>query len=55
VIFYGHQLGMSRRETLTTTYGEMLDMIACMAISSGHAEPIDKNMISRLEDALEVS
>lgn len=45
---------MSRRETLTTVYGEMLDMIACMAISSGHAEPLDKNTITRLEDALEV-
>lgn len=45
---------MSRRETLTTTYGEMLDMIACMAISSGHAEPLDKNTITRLEEALEV-
>ena len=55
LIYYGHQLGMSRRETLTTTYGEMLDMIACMAISSGHAEPVNKHTISRLEDALEVT
>ena len=45
---------MSRRETLTTTYGEMLDLLACMAIAGGHAEPLNKNMISRLEDALEV-
>lgn len=45
---------MSRRETLTTTYGEMLDMIACMAISSGHAEPFDKHTLDRLEDILEV-
>lgn len=46
---------MSRRETLTTTYGEMLDMIACMAVSNGSAEPLDKNTLERLEDVLEVT
>lgn len=32
---------MSRREILTTKYGEMLDMIACLAIYNG-AEPAKK-------------
>lgn len=46
---------MSRRETLTTPYGEMLDMIACMAIANGAAEPTDKTTLTRLEDILEVT
>lgn len=32
---------MKRDETLCTRYGEMLDMIACMAINNG-AEPKQK-------------
>lgn len=33
---------MSRRETMNTSYGEMMDMIACMAIENGGAEPKEK-------------
>jgi hypothetical protein len=47
-------LNMSRRETLTTRYGEMCDMIACLAIYNRTAEPEERRTISRLEDALEV-
>lgn len=35
LIFYGHQLGMSRQEIMTTRYGEMMDLIACLAIYNG--------------------
>ena len=34
-LFYGRKLGMSKREILATTTGEMADMLACMAIYSG--------------------
>lgn len=37
-VFFGHQLGMSRQETLSTRYGEMLDMISCLAIYNGGAD-----------------
>lgn len=41
LIFYGHKLNMSREETMNTRYGELLDMIACLAISNG-AKPKQK-------------
>lgn len=34
-LFYGRQLGMSRREILACPIGEMQDMIACMQIVNG--------------------
>lgn len=37
-IFYGLKLGMTRQETLLTRYGEMLDLISCLAISNGAEE-----------------
>lgn len=37
-IFYGHQLNMTKQETLCTRYGEMNDLISCLAIYNGHAE-----------------
>ena len=30
---------MDRREILVTRYGEMMDMIACLAIFNGSAKP----------------
>lgn len=30
---------MSKEEIYITTYGEMMDMLACMAIYSGSAKP----------------
>lgn len=30
---------MDRREILITRYGEMMDMLACMSIYEGSAEP----------------
>lgn len=37
-IFYGHMLGMSRQETLATRWGEMNDLVACLAIYNGKAK-----------------
>lgn len=34
---------MSKQEILITPYGEMLDMIACLAIYEGNAEPKTKH------------
>lgn len=44
---------MSRQEILATRYGEMLDMIACMAIQNG-AKPRKKRKRIRYEDAIEL-
>lgn len=45
---------MTRREILSTTYGEMLDMISCLAIYNG-AEPAEKaSSVSTVEETLEV-
>lgn len=30
---------MGRQETLTTTFGEMMDLISCLSIYEGNAEP----------------
>ena len=30
---------MSRQETLNTLYGEMLDLISCLAVYNGAAKP----------------
>lgn len=38
LIFYGHMLGMSRRETLATRYGELVDLIACLSVYNGTAK-----------------
>ena len=38
MIFYGHQLNMSRQETINTTLGEMCDLISCLAIYNGNAK-----------------
>lgn len=38
LIFYGHQLHMSRQEIMLTRYGELMDMIACLSIYSGNAK-----------------
>ena len=34
-VYYGLKLGMSKKETMRTGYGEMLDLIDCMAIDNG--------------------
>lgn len=49
-LFYGHMLNMSRQETLITKYGEMNDLISCLAIYNGVAE--EKKKIRSFEDAM---
>lgn len=44
MLFYGRQLGMSRQEIMHTRYGEMLDMISCLAIYNGTAREKAKKM-----------
>lgn len=39
-LFYGRQLGMSRREILSCPVGEISDMISCMQIANG-AQPVE--------------
>ena len=38
MIFYGHKIGMTRQETLATRYGEMMDLISCLAVYNGTAK-----------------
>ena len=37
-LFYGRRCGMSKREIMVTTLGEMNDMISCLSIYEGGAE-----------------
>lgn len=37
-LYYGSVLGMSHRETLLQSYGDMISMINCIAIDRGLAE-----------------
>ena len=37
-------LNMTRQETLNTLYGEMLDMISCLAVYNGAAVPVKENL-----------
>lgn len=34
-LYQGRKIGMSKREIMVTTVGEMSDMIACMLIEAG--------------------
>lgn len=44
-MFYGHQMGMNRQEINGTIYGQMLDLISCLAIYGGaEPEPEEKSM-----------
>jgi len=49
MIFYGHQLNMTRQETINTTLGEMSDLISCLAIYNGNAKERTKRSF---DDAL---
>lgn len=37
-IFYGYRMGLNRKETLATRYGEFMDLMACEAIDKGTAK-----------------
>ena len=45
-------MNMSRDETMQTRYGEFMDLLACMAIDNGGAEPKKKKMT--MEEVLEL-
>lgn len=44
---------MERQEILDTLYGEMMDMIACLSIYEGRAEP-KKERITDFETAMKM-
>ena len=52
-LFYGRKLGMQRQEILDTLYGEMCDMIACLAIYEGNAAP-KKEKITDFDEAMKM-
>ena len=35
-------MNMNRQEVMCTRFGEMMDMIACLSIYNGSAEPVSK-------------
>lgn len=37
-IYYGYQMGLTRKETICTRYGEFMDLMACDAITKGQAK-----------------
>lgn len=41
-LFYGRRINMTKQEILITPFGEMMDMISCLAIYEGTADPIYK-------------
>lgn len=43
-LFYGRRCGMQTREIMITTYGEMADMISCLSIYEGGAEPAEPEL-----------
>ena len=45
---------MGRQEILTTRYGELLDLISCLAIYSGSAEPAGQSRTLSIDESLEV-
>lgn len=38
-LFYGRKCGMCKQEIMVTTFGELNDMISCLSIYEGGAEP----------------
>lgn len=43
---------MDRQEIINTRYGEMLDMIACLSIYNGGAQPKKKKKIMSYDDVI---
>lgn len=43
-LYYGRLLGMGRREVLSSPVGEILDLIACMAIDHGATPKVYADM-----------
>lgn len=53
LLFYGRKLNMGRQEIMCARYGEMLDMIACLAIYNG-ASPKKKRKHWTFDEAMRV-
>ena len=53
-VYYGYKLGLSRSETLQTTYGEFMDLMACDAISRGDAQYRRPKVRMTMEELLQV-
>ena len=45
---------MSRQEILITTYGEMMDMLACLSIYEGTAVPKNSMRITSFDEAIKL-
>lgn len=43
---------MTKAEILITRYGEMLDMITCLAIYNGNAEPKKRKHVYTFDEAI---
>lgn len=46
MLYYGRKLGMTAAEIEVTRWGEMMDMLACMAISNGVKQKKKKKVLS---------
>lgn len=44
IIFYGHKMGMSRKEILHTQQGQMLDILSCSGIYNGSLQEKEKKL-----------
>lgn len=53
-IFYGHELGMSRDETLDTIYGEMVDNISLLAVYNRTAEIVEEKKKPSFDEIMEM-
>ena len=45
---------MDRREIIVTRFGEMMDMLACLAIYEGSAEPKKKKRRMSFDEAIKL-
>lgn len=54
LLFYGHLLGMGRAEIMATRYGEMLDLVACLAIYNGQAKNKKTRVVSGFENTMDL-
>lgn len=53
-VFLGHELNMSREETLNTIYGEMCDQVSLLSVYNRTAELIDEPKKLTFEEIMEL-
>lgn len=53
-VFYGHELNMSRDETLNTIFCEMIDNISLLAVYNGNAEIEEEPRKMSFEEIMEL-